>query len=206
MGEWETLLRLMPPGSGGAAAVDWPALTGSWGRDFPGDYKQFMTVYGFGTIQNFLVVVEPEAKGPLPRSEIGGMLQETATAELTWEHVRKAPQLSGVAPLLIAWGVSAGADILCWDATSTDPDDWPVLVVHRGDSLWRRYDCGMVEFLARLLRSGFDACPLSGTDLWGVPSAKFLTPAQERHLLGQGLDPWTGQPDPFAGMYGNPAG
>ncbi|GGN90595.1 hypothetical protein GCM10011579_086620 [Streptomyces albiflavescens] len=55
-------------------------------------------------------------------------------------------------------GVDSSADILCWGASGEDPGIWPVLVYNRDDSLWSRYDCGMVEFLSRLLRADLDDC------------------------------------------------
>jgi hypothetical protein len=201
MSYWETLQRLMPPPSDRELTVDWDALSRSWGRAFPSDYRQFMTVYGAGSIQNFLQIVSPELKEAPSGPGQGGMVQETATAELLWTQVRRSPELADADPLLISWAASAGADSLCWDASGDHPDRWPVLVVARGDAIWRRYDCGMVEFLARTLQGDFDRSPLSGTDVWGIDSALFLTPGEERRRLRAGLDPWTGEPDPYAGMY-----
>lgn len=203
MSYWETLRRLMPPPSGSELTVDWDALSQSWGRAFPSDYQQFMTIYGAGTIQRFLVIWAPEPKGTEPPTMSGGMQRETETAELVWTMMRKAPDLLDADPLLITWGGDAGADTLCWDASGEDPDQWPVLVAARDDAMWRRYDCGMVEFLVRTLQGNFDRCPLSGTDVWSVEPAMFLTSGEQRRRLRAGLDPWTGEPDPYAGMYGD---
>ena len=200
MSYWETLQRLMPPLSDSELTVDWDALSQSWGRRFPADYREFMTTYGTGTIQNFLSIASPDPKEAPGQ---GGMVDETATAELLWTQVRRSPELADITPALIAWGASAGADSLCWDASDEDPDKWPVLVVTRGDAIWRRYDCGMVEFLTRTLQGDFDHCPLSGTDVCGIESAVFLTPGEQHRRLRAGLDPWTGEPDPYAGMYGS---
>ncbi|MGY3064548.1 hypothetical protein ACVWZD_008870 [Streptomyces sp. TE3672] len=41
-----------------------------------------------------------------------------------------------------------------------------MLVFNRGDVLFRRYDCGMAEFLARMMRGGFSECPLEDDTLW----------------------------------------
>ncbi|WP_027946947.1 hypothetical protein [Amycolatopsis taiwanensis] len=98
----------------------------------------------------------------------GGMVQETGTAEGTWEDTRKSPELEGTFPYLTTWGVSSDADIFCWDATAEDPAGWPVLVFDRGDSMFSRYDCGMVEFLTRILRGDFPGSPLKGEVSSGV--------------------------------------
>jgi hypothetical protein len=67
--------------------------------------------------------------------------------------------------------------------------------------LWRRYDCPMVDFLLGVLRADFDECPLGGTNIWGNASVTFLPPSEEDRRLKVGLDPWTGEPDPYAGLY-----
>lgn len=200
---WETLQRLMPPPPDSELTVDWDALSRSWGRTFPSDYREFVTVYGTGTIQTFLSIAAPEPKEAPGDPAVASMVRETATAELLWAQVRRSPELAGITPVLIAWAASAGADSLCWDASGEDPDQWPVLVVARADAMWRRYDCGMVEFLTRTLQGDFDRCPLSGTDVWRIESALYLTPGEERRRLRAGLEPWTGKPDPYAGVYGN---
>ncbi|GLY71207.1 hypothetical protein [Amycolatopsis taiwanensis] len=58
--------------------------------------------------------------------------------------------------------------MFCWDATAEDPAGWPVLLFDRGDSIFSRHDCGMVEFLIRTLRGDFPRSPLKGDIvLWG---------------------------------------
>ncbi|SOD84263.1 hypothetical protein [Streptomyces sp. Ag109_G2-15] len=59
----------------------------------------------------------------------------------------------------------------------------------------------MVEFVSRLLRADFDECPLGDLSLWGRQSATFLTESEKQRLVKEGLDPWTGEPDPYAGMF-----
>ncbi len=198
----ETLRRLMPPTAESDASVDWAGLSRSWGKDLPSDYRTFIEEYGAGTIENYLVIYDPERKGAPPKGATGGMRVGTADAKDAWAREHKSPDLAGTAPELIAWGSDASADILCWDVSSDDPDRWPVLVRNRDDDLWRRYDCGMAEFLARTLRADFDECPLGNLSLWGKASVTFLTWAEEERRLKAGLDPWTGEPDPYAGMFG----
>lgn len=191
----------MPPPAAPDSTVNWGELSRSWGKDFPPDYRRFMDLYGPGTIQRFLVLGAPEPKGAPSDPRTGGTAHETANAILTWTRVRKEPALRGVTPELIAWGVDTSADILCWDATDEDPSRWPVLVYNRDDMIWRRYDCGMVEFLLRVLRAEFDECPLGDLSIWGHASVTFLTRKEQERRLKAGFDPWTGEPDPYAGMY-----
>jgi hypothetical protein len=203
MSAWETLQRLMPSTAESDTSVDWARVEESWEKRFPPDYRQFIEVYGAGAIENYLSVQEPEIKGGRQKSEFGGMQHETVNAQHAWATIEKSSELAGATPELIAWGSDASADILCWDSSGADSSTWPVLVHNRDDSLWRRYECGMVEFLTRILRADFDECPLGGLPLWGTQPATFLNEREEQRRLKQGLDPWTGEPDPFAGMFGD---
>lgn len=107
------------------------------------------------------------------------MVQETLTAEITWDSADKSAELEGTSPRLITWGVDSSADLMCWDASGEDPAAWPVLVFNRGDALFRRYDCGMAEFLTRVMLGDFPECPLGDDTLWGRAEASW-----ERDTLG----------------------
>ncbi|WIM94185.1 hypothetical protein ACTOB_006188 [Actinoplanes oblitus] len=193
MPAWETLRQLLRSPAVGDTPAGGPMVREPWGRDFPSDYRRFVDEYGAGTIQAYLDVLAPD-----------GMRTETANAEYQWAETAKAPELAGANPVLIAWGTTADADILCWDGSGADPDRWPVLVYCRTWSIWRRYDLTATEFLVRVLRGGFPENPLGGAGLFGAGTATFLTDAEQRGRLRAGLDPWTGEPDPYAGMYTYP--
>ncbi|MGA5216219.1 hypothetical protein ACPCAE_09080 [Streptomyces cinereoruber] len=190
MTDLETLRRLMPPKAAPETSVDWARMSESWGTEFPPDYRAFMEVWGPGAIADFFQVQVPEPKAEELSSPYGGMLVETLTAEDAWASFGKEPELEGARPRLIAWGSDAAADIVCWDASGDDPSAWPVLVHHRGKGIWQRHDCGMVEFLVRVLRAEFPANPLSDLSLWGRHPALFLSESEEERLLEQGLNPW----------------
>ncbi len=199
--DFQALRELMPPTAPSDATADWEALARSWGKAFPSDYRQFIELYGAGTIQDYLVVVTPEPKGRPHRNATRGMRHETANAAEAWASMTKSPELADSAPELIAWGADASADILCWDASGDDPERWPVLVCNRDDQLWRRYDIGMAGFLVCVMSGEFDECPLGGLALWNRRGATFLNEREYQRLLDEGLDPWTGEPDPYAAMF-----
>jgi len=191
----------MPSHPGAGDSVDWDAIEASWGTRFPSDYKEFMAEYGEGAIDDYLALMVPETHvGPGGESSYMGMQQESANAEDVWRAT--GPEVAEI-PRLIAWGGDSSADILCWPATDSDPDKWPVVVWNRDDARWTEYPCGMVEFLCRLFRAEFDECPLGGVSLWGVGSARFLHTEEEQRLRKAGISPWTGEPDPYAGMFGD---
>lgn len=99
----------------------------------------------------------------------------TAFAEVLWRESRKEHNLRGATPRLILLGVDSSGDNLCWDASDPDPERWPVLLYNRGESIWRRYDCGMVEFIVRVLEGNVPDCPLGDVRLFGLNRAMFLT-------------------------------
>ncbi|MGW5114063.1 SMI1/KNR4 family protein [Streptomyces noursei] len=194
------LLRIMPPESGFGEDINWADLQRAWGTGLPSDYMAFMADYGAGEISDAFSIVRPQKLGAAS-SDMSGMAYETANARGLWQPA-PAPsgEGAGKAPV-IAWGVSAGADILCWLTGNRDPNQWPVAVLGRHtEALWKSYDCGMTEFLRRLFHGEFDECPLSDDTLWGNASPKFLNYREIERLRESGVDPWTGEPDPYADM------
>ncbi|WP_431676676.1 hypothetical protein [Kitasatospora sp. KL5] len=100
---------------------------------------------------------------------------------------------------ILAWGVTSGADIFCWYTADPDPDRWPVLVCgrHTRDG-FTLYACGMAEFLRRVLLDEFEEYPLSIDVRGGEPT--FVHWLEQQRRWKAGLDPHTGEPDPFADM------
>ncbi|MBK6010280.1 hypothetical protein [Streptomyces sp. MBT53] len=140
------LASLAGPPSAGGDVLDWNGLSGRYPRGFPDDYKEFMRVYGQGLFDDFLGVVPPvsEVYPNDPGANVEGI---TVTAELTGEEEDyDAPEL------LVGWGYTAEADLLCWRADSPDPDEWGTVIWRRQWAVpecWSHFDCGMVELLRR---------------------------------------------------------
>lgn len=188
----DALRRIMPPHEGAGMTIDWAAAERAWGMRFPADYRAFMSVYGPGIIEDYLIVMAPEvAETGRPT---GAMGKETLTARDEWDL---SPRPEGVSPdsqRLVTWGLDAGADLLCWLMDGPDPDQWPVAMYRRGKDTWELYQCGMVEFLCRIFAADFEDHPLSGVELWGVANPRFLTRAEERRIKALGQDPWAEAP------------
>lgn len=184
------ILAAMPADLGEDEQVDWNSLRSTWRMTFPSDYMAFMVHYGAGTIDDSASVLAPDTPG---QCELGGMAGETRTAHDLW-HAEPAP--------VLAWGVTVAADIICWKTVHTDPDRWPVVVWRRQSSSpqWLEFDMGMADFLCGMFFREFDECPLSDATLWGSPTPRFISNRQQQRLLGTGVDPWTGEPDPYAGL------
>ncbi|GAA0269545.1 hypothetical protein GCM10010302_04000 [Streptomyces polychromogenes] len=196
------LLSVMPAHDGADEQVDWDAMRRAWGVGFPSDYTAFMATYGAGGIDDAFGVFTPEATTQAPDGPgHGSMAGETAVMRHIWATEGGPDGVSASPDSVIAWGGSCGADILGWVAVDEDPDKWQVIVWERhGRPHWKIYDCGMVEFLRRLFAEGFDKCPLSDASLWGEPAPHFVHWREEQRRWETGIDPYTGEPNPYFGM------
>ncbi|WP_171110471.1 MULTISPECIES: hypothetical protein [Streptomyces] len=182
---------------GGAAGdtVDWEAAAAELGvTSFPGDYREFVSTFGAGSIEESLYVWIPRpgsASAPLTvgRLPVNALRSESMN---TWQE-SGASSTYRLEDMLV-WGQTNSADALCWVASGSNPDTWPVAVWERQGGGWRVHDRGMVEFLLGLLRGDFSECPVSDEALWGVRSARFLNFRDEERSLDAGVDPWTGRP------------
>ncbi|MFJ8694896.1 SMI1/KNR4 family protein [Streptomyces roseolilacinus] len=191
------LTRLMPPVHGADEQVDWAAAEARWGVRFPTDYRDFMARYGGGSINGEAVVLLP-----LPREGLrwppADLAEETANVRHAWRTEGGRDALDVDPEHLLAWGVTAGPDILCWLTSDADPDRWPVVVRGRHTSpTFTVHPCGMAEFLHRLLADEYDDPPVSLV-FWDGAPVRFVHWREEQRRYLEGLDPVTGDPDPYA--------
>ncbi len=126
------LLQLMPAPPEGGDAVDWDGVDAEFGWRLPHDYRDFVTVYGLGTIGDSLGIFTP----PFPDYPYVDHLL----------YRRTYPPSDS----LLLWGANEGADDFFWRCTDSDPDRWTV-AVHTRSRGWHDYALGMVEFLLGLV-------------------------------------------------------
>lgn len=169
-------------------------------ESFPGDYREFVSAFGAGSIEDSLYVSIPRPGEPTAPLTAGRLPPDALLADSLrdWRMPAQASQYRLEDMLL--WGQTNGGDTLCWVTSDPDPDNWQVAVWARQWGGWSVYGCGMTEFLLRLLQADFDTCPISVASLWAKGTARFLNFREEERLREAGMDPWTGEPDPFAGM------
>ncbi|MEV7508483.1 MULTISPECIES: SMI1/KNR4 family protein [unclassified Streptomyces] len=174
----------LPTDFGVDEGVDWVAAEAKWESRFPSDFVAFMSVYGAGTLTRHVGIYEPLSEA---------FEEETETARDIWE-VEGGRELLDVDPAhILAWGVTGGADILCWLTTDSDPDEWPVLVCGRHtEEVFTVYPCGMAEFLRRLLLNEFPVHPIS-VDVTSADGG-FVHRSVARERRRAGLDAYTGEP------------
>ena len=187
------LVSLMPPHGGAGDSGDWTAVEAGWGKAFPSDYKKFISIYGMGDIEDCIAILCPDELLPYEAPK-PGMFEETENARGILEEFGTSGASIESPAEIIAWGGDPVADMLCWLCRGDNPDEWPTLVWNRGRDEWVVYECGMVEFLFKVLSAEFDECPLGITDAWGCDSPSFVHWRLQRARQLAGLDPWTGAP------------
>lgn len=182
------LVEVMPPGEGAGDVVDWGEVRRRLGFEFPSDYREFVEVYGAGSINNTFSVVLP-----LPGEGDARYAMEEATEDglaLIEETVGLDFSLTD----RICWAVDFTASHVFWRVQGDDPDRWPVFVLER-DRTETHYDCGMVEFLLDALASNDED---SSVAIVGRQRPLFLNWRTESVLRDAGLDPWPEEADETA--------
>jgi hypothetical protein len=196
------LVSLLHEGGSAGDEVDWATAAASLDvASFPTDYQAFVAAFGAGSFEDSLFVSIPrpgQSAAPLTVARLPAEILQSEALE-DWQRTVNADR-HRLEDMLV-WGETNGADALCWVASHPDPDRWPVAVWARHGGGWAVYECGMTEFIKRILQGDFTECPLSVTTLWRKGTARFLNFREEERFLDEGVDPWTGEStDPFAGL------
>ncbi|MEH0549995.1 SMI1/KNR4 family protein [Streptomyces sp. B21-101] len=184
---FEVLAELLPPRPGSGLVVDWAAVEGAWGLEFPSDYKNLIAHYGDVLLGDYLQVIAPSTVTPEtcdePGAPRGGMGFITADARDTWADTEPA-EIEAEPEELVAWGAASGADLFCW-LTRGEPGNWPVLVFSHGDDVWTQHDFGTTEFLVRVLNAQSGVEVMEETPLWGHRNPSYVNSAERRRTRGR---------------------
>lgn len=175
--------------------VDWEAVESWLGLRLPADYKALATDYGPLFIGEYLWLHTPCAKPG--RFDYGEWLRDThklcrASSKEIPPHT--APPFHPKRGGLLAWGKTRSASYLLWDtAASTNPDQWPVVVMDRdavdsGLNPWHNYEMSVSELIAAVVSTGV---PLPGDQQLGP-----LPPTAQRTVFLVDAGPWTPPPPP----------
>ncbi|MFJ9845981.1 SMI1/KNR4 family protein [Kitasatospora sp. NPDC101155] len=128
--------------------VDWDELARSTGLRLPADYRDFVTLYGGGELDEYLGVSTP----PVAGSPYGDLVDG-----LDFDPREEPTAPTGTAPedlekgRLLPFASSANGDVVFWLCDARDPDSWDVVVFKRqplhGEERWVRFDAGFGDFL-----------------------------------------------------------
>lgn len=167
--------------------VDWDAVTLTWGTRFPSDYVEFMSIYGAGSINDSVFLLDPPAANA---EEFARTVEEVRASVLlqneyqTMHHVA-FPEPNG----LIRWATDFTASDVYWQVASADPDAWPVVVFSRGRGEWVNYPVGMAEFLYMQVARPDLERPLDMVDSIDGKPVRFVNGRVESEL-SKTCDPW----------------
>jgi hypothetical protein len=181
------LIELMPPPEDAGEQIDWRAVEDAWGTSFPDDYRDFMAVYGSGSINGYLFIGAPY--DPAPEDHYTMSLTELSAVvpyanEFTDEQQSVYPEPNG----LISWMTNSQSDHAFWRVDGNNPGKWSTVVLSRGSVSWLEFDLGMADFLLKLLTADFPKEPMGGSSAGRVP--KFLTWREVNRLRSLGQNPW----------------
>ncbi|MGV9269544.1 hypothetical protein ACWDRR_33360 [Kitasatospora sp. NPDC003701] len=186
-----SLIGMMPPHDGSGDVVDWDSVEEALGASLPSDFRDFVAVYGAGSIDDQVEIASLEA-GESDRVDIPTMTLR-ASSERWIEETGSDYPLWPEPGSLIGWGrlKSYGQTygFLYWRSAGPDPDRWPVVVWKRGGEGFVEHPYGMAEFLVRTLQEA-GSLPLERRDVFGAPHSRFVHQREEERLNAEGIDPW----------------
>lgn len=169
------LTELLPPPRTAPDPQPWRQTHLALGTELPGDFRDFVDTYGYGSLDGLIGVRAPAGGG-----------EET---ELRTFH---GPERFAPWPAegsLLRWGTTQSGHDLHWRRTGESPDAWPVVVVgHRSGTAFE-LPYGMAEFVLRMLGDPADR-PADIPGVAGHPHSRYLDTRTEEELDDAGEDPW----------------
>ncbi|MCX4856411.1 hypothetical protein [Streptomyces canus] len=162
----EELSVVMAPPPDGGDTVDWDALRVDTGWELPSDYRDFVAVYGLGSISDSMAIRTPPFEGyPYGDHLLHGVERPPADGMLTW-------------------AANEAGDDFAWRCVG-EPDQWRVVFRPRNRRQNHSYDMGTAEFLLRLVRG--EIRPPLGAEL-ALPPTFTSWREEEEFLLDEDGD------------------
>jgi hypothetical protein len=187
------LVELMPPDAGAGDSVDWRVVEESLGGRLPSDFRDFVGVFGAGTIDDQLDIARVADMGE--DVELPTIEQLTPTSASTaWLEATESDYPLWPSPgSLLCWGrLRSGYDtfgFLYWLTVGDDSDRWPVVTWNQAQQEFRQHPPGMAAYLADALE-GAEALPLDYRDVFGAPHSRFVHWREQQRLEAADVDPW----------------
>jgi len=155
----DELILLMEPVSSDITSPPWGRAIAEVGFEFPDDYKAFVRIYGFGSIDDYLNLVPIYSRPVDLYSGFSGFVRRAEEIDLkssgddVWngERLEFYPNPGG----LVLWATDEAGNCYYWSREGGHPNAWPVMLWVRASAEWHRHDGGMVSCLVAILREEF---------------------------------------------------
>ena len=150
------------------SAEEWAIIERHIGTELPQDYKDFVNTFGTGYIGAFIWIFNPFARKPTLNLPSQIRVRLDALREIKQQlpgdvSYRLFPEPGGLLPC----GATGNGDCLYW-LTGDNPDKWPILVNESRGPDWARFNMGVTDFLAGVLRRDI-VCNIFPPDFPGQP-------------------------------------
>ncbi len=140
------LRRLLPPPKRPLENQgDWSAIEEELQIELPDDYKQFIELYGTGSISNFINVYNPFTSNAIFELRCAVRRLE-ALNNIENKRFDILPVKNG----LLAWGKDANGDEFLWH-TKGSPSRWPIRVFIKSRT-FPYFNVSMTEFLVACIQ------------------------------------------------------
>ncbi|MET9700933.1 SMI1/KNR4 family protein [Streptomyces sp. NPDC006529] len=148
------LAQAIPP-SDAPRTHDWARVEHELGTVLPGDYKQFVDLYGGGLFDDAIWLLEPGC--PNKHYDLLRVNRERVEAQQgLWRGGEPKPaELDAAGSRIIAWAVTENGDCLYWLVRPGDePEQWTVAIKEGRGREWEFHAQSCSAFLRSVLVAG----------------------------------------------------
>ena len=162
MNSIEKLVALLPPPKSPAANfVDWSMVEGKVGFIFPSDYKEFIRLYGSGSIAGFFWIINPGDRNKAMNSDKADYFlwaYSDLKSQFPEDYIRPAfPEGGSFYP----WGFTDNGNCLAWHVFGRS-EDWRVVLFASDPDIEDAFEFSFSEFLVELLSGRLSSPIISG--------------------------------------------
>ncbi|MEU4732093.1 SMI1/KNR4 family protein [Streptomyces sp. NPDC023588] len=130
---------------------DWGEVERTLAVELPGDYKEFIGVYGGSNWDDYLYVLEPDCPNRHYDLLIWARYQFQDLEDL-WAVEKKPAELETEGSVLIPWATTDNGECLYWLVLpGREPDEWTVMVNEARGPRWEHFSVSCTQFLASAL-------------------------------------------------------
>lgn len=141
---------LSPPASRNFVGAAWKGLESKKGQRFPNDFKQLISIYGCGTIDGFILLLDPFSKNPNLNFEKSKYFLEAYAAmkrDFPMDYPRPGYPAKGS---FFPWAVTDNGETFVW-LVEGEPDSWKVAIHSSDQEKEEVHSFGCVELIWKLL-------------------------------------------------------